>query len=929
MQHEQDIIAKFRDAMAKEGIKVSADIEADGEFHRVHVDGDKPKSRNGWYVLHLDGKPSGAFGCNKRWGNSAKFTWSGETAPLTPEERREFARKMAKQKAEREAAEKVRREAAAIRANQIWDAAAECTEHPYLTRKGVRSQGLRVGVWEVTDKETGSVRTISKRALLIPIRDASKRIHSLQAIFPGKTMGDRDKDYLKDGAKEGLFYSFGKPLTVDVRGEQRMVILIGEGYATVESAHQATGHAGIVAFDAGNLLAVARTLRMRFPEAMLVFLADNDQWTSTPVENPGVHHAKLAAKAVNGVVVIPHFDHADERKPTDVNDLHKLFGAEAVASLINGALNPAPIEEPPAEAPPPWEGEEAQEAQPEVDLAKPLPARPGADDDDDDARPEQNGYFAILGYNRDTYYIFQHGKRQIAEVTTGKMGELGLIELAPLNWWEMHFPGERSKIDTKAAAEFLIRTAEKRGIYDTSRVRGRGAWVDAGRMIYHHGGYLSIDGQPTDITQIESRYVYELDKSLPPPADTAMTSEEGENLLELASMFRWSKPGSAALLAGWVALAPVCGALKWRPHIWLSGGAGCGKSTVLNKYAHLLLGGLDLYAQGSSSEAGIRQTLRADARPVLFDESESNEESDARRIQNVLSLIRQASTESEAQTLKGTAGGSSMAFHIRSMFCLASIQVALKQQADVERLTVLALRSKKDEVGDAAAGWKRLSDALYNVERDETLPSRLFRRSLDLLPITLKNIGVFAHVAAKHFGNQRDGDQYGTLLAGAWSLISTREATTEEATEMIQRYDWSEHRDNAESDEGQRALSALLEAHVRIKGGIEVTVYELICAAFGEPTDIVDLNDKTANALLQRYGMKVRGDRLLLSNNSNELRRLMAGSTFEADYRGVLLRVDGADRNDNKPSKFNGVQTKCISLPIGPIVSDDRNLPAF
>jgi hypothetical protein len=146
---------------------------------------------------------------------------------------------------------------------------------------------------------------------------------------------------------------------------------------------------------------------------------------------------------------------------------------------------------------------------------------------------------------------------------------------------------------------------------------------------------------------------------------------------------------------------------------------------------------------------------------------------------------------------------------------------------------------------------------------------------------------------------------------------------------MIQRYDWSEHRDNAESDEGQRALSALLEAHVRIKGGIEVTVYELICAAFGEPTDIVDLNDKTANALLQRYGMKVRGDRLLLSNNSNELRRLMAGSTFEADYRGVLLRVDGADRNDNKPSKFNGVQTKCISLPIGPIVSDDRNLPAF
>jgi putative DNA primase/helicase len=209
------------------------------------------------------------------------------------------------------------------------------------------------------------------------------------------------------------------------------------------------------------------------------------------------------------------------------------------------------------------------------------------------------------------------------------------------------------------------------------------------------------------------------------------------------------------------------------------------------------------------------------------------------------------------------------------------------------------------------------------------MPARLLRRAIDLLPVTLENIRVFCHAAAKHFGTQRDGDQNGTLLAGAWSLISTRKATHEEAMEMIGRYDWSEHRDNSDTDEGSRALEALMEAHVRMRGGGEVTVYELVCAAFGEPTDITDLNQKTADALLQRYGMKVRGDRLLLSNTSNELRRLMASTPFGADYRGILLRLDGADRNDNKPSKFNGVQAKCISLPIGPIVSDERRLPAF
>jgi len=810
------------------------------------------------------------------------------------------------------------RAAAAARAQSCWDAAAECTEHPYLVRKQVKSHGLRVGVWEKIDAETGEVRVVSKQALLIPIRDAGKNIHSLQAVFTGK-IGDRDKDFLKDGAKSGLFYSFGKPVTMEVAGVQRAVILVGEGYATCATAHEVTGHAAIVAFDAGNLLAVAQVLRGRFPEALLVLLADNDRFTLTPIENPGVHHARKAAAAVGGVVAVPQFPDDAADKPTDFNDLFVLAGADAVRDAIAEAINPPetlPVD------PLPWE--DGPEPAPYDEASAPMPPA-----DEADEGPTRNGNFVILGYNRGVYFIFQHGKRQIAEITKGDMSEKGLIELAPLLWWETNFPGERAKIDTNAAAEFIIRTAERRGIYDPSRVRGRGAWIDESRMVFHHGDYLSIDGRACDVTEIKSRYVYEMDRSMPAPSDTPLTDAEGEQLLELAKGFRWTKPCSAALIAGWVALAPMCGALKWRPHIWLTGGAGCGKSTVLDKYAHYLLGGLDLYAQGNSSEAGIRQTLMADARPVLFDESESNEESDARRVQNVLSLIRQSSTESEAQTLKGTAGGQAQHFHVRSMFCLASIQVALKQQADVERLTVLALRPKRDDT-DAAGTWVKISEQLYNIHRDPEFPARLFRRSMDLLPTTLQNILVFANAAAEKFNSQRDGDQYGTLLAGAWSLISTKVATKDEAMKLINSYDWSEHREQNDTDEGQRAMASLMGAHVRAKAGVEVTVYELVCAAYGEPTEMADVSQQAADALLQRYGMKVRGDRLLLANNNDSLKKLMTGTTFEADYRGVLLRVDGADRNDNKPSRFSGVSTKCFSLPLGPIVSSDRATePAF
>lgn len=831
----------------------------------------------------------------------------------------ELADRKAKAAARAEQAERedaIKHAAGAARAQSIWDGASDCADHPYLERKGVKSHGLRIGTWEVVDADTGEVRVMSKNALLVPIRDAGKRIHSMQAIYPNK-IGSRDKDYLRGGAKSGMFYSIGKPVTMDVRGTQRAVILIGEGYATMATAHEMTGHAVIVAFDAGNLPTVGKVLRARFPEAALVFLADNDRWTDG---NPGLKHAKAAAEAVGGFVALPQFPNDETGQPKDFNDLFFVSGPDAVRDTIAEAINPPetiPDDEGPE--PLPWEDDPDDQGGDEP---------PAARDGDEEGGVANNRQFRILGYNRGTYYLFLYGQRQIKECTNANFGEGGLIELASLNWWEINYPGERTKIDAKMAANAIIRTAESRGIYDPDKQRGRGAWVDEGRVVYHHGGFLTVGGANTDVTDIKSRYIYELDRSLEAPAATPITDAEGQQILDLSKCFRWSKPCSAALLAGWVALAPMGGALRWRPHIWLTGGAGCGKSTVLDRFVHYLCAGQDEYAQGNSSEAGIRQKLSHDAKPVLFDESESNEESDARRMQNVLSLIRQSSTESDAQTLKGTAGGTAQHFHIRSMFCLASIQVALKQQADIERLTVLVLRPKRDDT-DAAGNWVRLNDMLFTIQSDPTLPARLFRRSLDLLPTTLKNIVVFSNAAAQKFNSQRDGDQYGTLLAGAWSLISTELATKEQAMELINSYDWSEHRENNDSDEGERALSSLFGAFIRVKGGIELTVRELVCAAYGEPCQTVDITMEMADALLQRYGMKVRDDRLMLANGNDALKRLMAGTTFEADYRGVLLRVRGADRNDNKPSRFNGVTTKCFTLPLGPIVSTDRSEAAF
>lgn len=830
--------------------------------------------------------------------------WRQTSAHAIKRSAEEQAAHEAQRQARRDAALAAEAEAqarAAEQAAKAWAAAKPAEDHPYLQRKGVKSYGLRFApVWIKTWTDgDGVIHEFKHRdALLVPIWAGPGRLASLQAIFPTRCIGRkpkdgekderRDKDYLTDGRKEGCYFPIGA-ITPDTS-----VILVCEGYATGATLHAATGHPVMVAFDAGNLGPVAKMLRDKLPGARLIICADNDAFTARAdgkAWNPGVEAAKAAAKDCGGMVAVPVFK-ALETKPTDYNDLQALEGIEAVREQVAVAMNPPPVL--PKESP---------------------PDRDGVTDDE----MESNGFFTILGYDHDRYYFFQHERRQISVYTKGDFGDSGLIELAPLSWWEMNFPGDKGGIEKRMAMNWLLRTAASRGIYDISRIRGRGAWQDDGRTVYHHGSHLTVNGQPMAVTKIISRYVYELDRSLPEPAAEPMTGDEGEMLLDIASRFRWSTPGSAALLAGWVALAPLCGALRWRPHIWLTGGAGCGKSTVLNDFVHFLMAGCDVFAQGNSSEAGIRQTLKADALPVLFDESEQNNEREQARVQGVLALIRQASTESQARTLKGTAGGDSMSFHVRSMFCLASIQVGIQHQADVERLAVLSLRPKRED-GDAANTWARIKSGLNTLQSDPTLPSRLLRRSLDLLPITLKNITVFSEAATKAFGSVRDGDQYGTLMAGAWSLTSTRVATVEEAEKMIADYDWSEHRDSFDNDESEQALATLMGCMIRLPGGIEVNVNELTRAACGEATSGVDLNQETSDAILQRHGIRVelRDRTVCFSNNSQELRRLMQGTAFAADLKGLLLRLPGARRLGTM--RYAGVPDRGVGIPLDAVI---------
>ncbi|HQU80455.1 MAG TPA: AAA family ATPase [Azonexus sp.] len=114
-----------------------------------------------------------------------------------------------------------------------------------------------------------------------------------------------------------------------------LTLLIGEGVATGLSASEATGHPAIAALSSGNLPAVAKAMRERYPAAALVILADLVKATGEPDR-----HAIEAAKVGVGKTAIPDFGSDRDPEMKDMNDLFILDGAEAVAQAIANASAP-------------------------------------------------------------------------------------------------------------------------------------------------------------------------------------------------------------------------------------------------------------------------------------------------------------------------------------------------------------------------------------------------------------------------------------------------------------------------------------------------------------------------------------------------------------------------------------------------------------
>lgn len=479
------------------------------------------------------------------------------------------------------------------------------------------------------------------------------------------------------------------------------------------------------------------------------------------------------------------------------------------------------------------------------------------------------------------------------------------------------------KQDEAAAA--MVRACFDKGIWKAAnRVRGLGAWLDdEGGVVLHCGREILYKGGWHAPGEIDG-FVYPLDAPTPHPLDKLEATDKmaAHELLATLNSWQWSRGDiDAYLLLGWLCSAMFGGALKWRPMVWMSGGAGTGKSE-LQKLIGLIFGKNNLLQPAGATEAAIRQYTGQSTIPVAIDELEPDASSG--HVKNVIKLARLAS--SGGKVIKGGQDHKATEFMVRNSFLFSSVLISSMLDQDISRIAVLKLLALPDGAKPpdlTPAKWERLGQALRRMVLDNW---GRYQATFDAYSAALASAG----------HNHRGRDQFGTLLTLADLVLYDSVPDEARLGNWAKKLSHRMVQDQSEQQtDWQTCLRYLFDQEVKaFRGGNTLTVGTWIGIAAGmdESEDI----DK-ATKLLSSIGLRVLGRKetaqILVANRNDGLSKLFQGSSWFSPDGGSGVWAQSIERIPNAtktgPKRFNMMPSRCTKFPLASIpgLFGEKDLP--
>lgn len=533
----------------------------------------------------------------------------------------------------------------------------------------------------------------------------------------------------------------------------------------------------------------------------------------------------------------------------------------------------------------------------------------------------------LLGHDENgIYYYFSNVNHVMKALGPSAHERHNFLAMANTGYWLEKYPGTINEkknapdvVNWVRLEEILFQAQAAVGFFDPSRVRGKGCWDDKGKLIVNMGNNLYYEKKTLPISNLMNKTNYYYEASAGFNMAEPATNEECKQIISTFKKLLYKNQHDYICLVGFIMFSQIAGALKWRPHIWITGPAGCGKTHILKYIANLIYLKLET---NNASAAGIRQKIKNNFNTVIYDESEPDQGQTSLRMNQVLNLMREVSTR-EGGSLRGSQTGRAIQFNTNANFCFGSIQASNLSVADssriylIEMLPTLGIQTRDEFMQIDTEMQKMVS-----------LAPKLFSRMVMNFDMFLENLEVCKMIIAKEnisHGSNRQYDQFAPFIAGYWAAISTEGISPTFIKECIDalRLKDSENFRAMEINQADELISCIFEKNIDNFKKLTIgRCIESINNVFNDPnkkdtTDIVDCRHA-----LEVYGIRIKNNgNLFISHTNTELKKLLKTDGY-TDI-GALLRRNKYLIKEKDDQKISGKTQRGVELNLAKIMKSE------